>query len=77
MLTAVIANPVLPAMTAQDVGRDLYYGRAETVEIVGDEKNLRRIAWILKRVPDLFDVRFQRNALVVSRATIGAMAQAA
>lgn len=77
VLTAVVANSKLPAVTAQDVGRDLYYGRVEIVQIIGDEKILKRIAWILKQVPDLFEVRFQRDVLVVTRAASQALRQAA
>jgi hypothetical protein len=63
------ANPQLPSVTAQDVGREIYHGRHEVVRIVGDKNSLQKIAWIFQRVPDMFAVRFQHSSLIVRRAS--------
>jgi hypothetical protein len=63
------ANPQLPSVTAQDVGREIYHGRHEVVRIVGDKNSLQKIAWIFQRVPDMFAVRFQNSSLIVRRAS--------
>lgn len=67
MSKIVKANPKLSSVTAQDVGRDLYHGRQETVRIVGDRHALENIAWIFKRVPDLFTIQVRSNSLIVRR----------
>lgn len=63
----VVANMYFPAVTAQDVGREVYHGRHEMVRIVGDEGSLTKIAWIFQRVPDMFEVQRQTSVLIVRR----------
>jgi hypothetical protein len=65
----IVANIQFPAVTAQDVGREIYHGRHEMVRIIGDESSLRKIAWIFQRVPDMFEVQRQAYALTVRRGT--------
>jgi hypothetical protein len=65
MLMVIQANAALPAVTAQDVGRDLYHHRQKIVQIIGDPGALKKIAWIFQRVPDMFDIRFLNASLVV------------
>jgi hypothetical protein len=65
MLMVIQANAALPAVTAQDVGRELYHRRRQIVQIIGDPGALKKIAWIFQRVPDMFDVRFLDASLVV------------
>lgn len=69
MLMVMTANSKLPAMTAQDVGRELYHRRYDMVQIIGDEPTLERIAWIFQRVPDMFVIQFKYASLIVRRAT--------
>jgi hypothetical protein len=57
-----------PSIVAQNAGREVYHGRQDMVKIVGDEKSLKKIAWIFSRVPDMFDVQLRRSALIVRRA---------
>jgi hypothetical protein len=66
-IMVVVANIHLPAVTAQDVGREVYHGRHEVIRIVGDEGSLSRIAWIFQRVPDMFDVQRHAYELIVRR----------
>jgi hypothetical protein len=68
MFMVIVANQQLPSLTAQAVGRDLYHGRQDVVQIIGDKNCLRKIAWIFETVPDLFDAKFQNTSLVVRRA---------
>lgn len=63
----VVANMHFPAVTAQDVGREVYHGRHEMVRIIGDEGSLSKIAWIFERVPDMFEVQRQTSGLIVRR----------
>lgn len=63
----IIANMRFPAVTAQDVGREVYHGRQEAVRIVGDERSLSQIAWIFQRVPDMFEVQNYSTELIVRR----------
>ncbi len=65
----VAATAQLPALVAQDVGRELHYGRQDIVRIIGDQWTLKQIAWIFERVPDMFTVQRQLSALVVRRAS--------
>ncbi|HEX9922262.1 MAG TPA: hypothetical protein VGD99_06345 [Anaerolineae bacterium] len=65
MLMVIKANATLPAVTAQDVGRELYHHRQKFVQIIGDPGALKKIAWIFERVPDMFDIRFLNASLVV------------
>ena len=62
-----VANSKLPSVTAQDVGRELYHDRQDMVQIIGDAGALKKIAWIFKRVPDMFDVQFYQSSLIVRR----------
>ncbi|MBE7474819.1 MAG: hypothetical protein HS114_37275 [Anaerolineales bacterium] len=66
-MMVVIANMRFPAVTAQDVGREVYHGRQEAVCIVGDERSLSQIAWIFQRVPDMFEVQRYSTELIVRR----------
>ena len=63
----IVADMQFPAVTAQDVGREVYHGRHEAVCIIGDESSLSKIAWIFKRVPDMFEVQRQTSGLIVRR----------
>jgi hypothetical protein len=63
----VKANTHFPAITAQVVGREVYYGRHEVVCITGDKGSLSKIAWIFERVPDMFEVQRQTSGLIVRR----------
>jgi hypothetical protein len=69
MLMVMVANSQLPSVTAQDVGRELYHGRQDVVQIIGDEPSLKKVAWIFERVPDMFEVQCQYATLIVRRAT--------
>jgi hypothetical protein len=69
LLMVVTANMHFPAITAQDVGREVYHGRHEMVRIIGDERSLGLIAWIFQRVPDMFEVQHQTSGLVVRRGS--------
>ncbi len=62
------ANSKFPAITAQNVGREVWSNRQPVVRIIGDRQTLQRIAWIFQRVPDMFEVRFDYASLVVRRA---------
>ena len=64
------ANSHLPAVTAQDVGRELYHKRHDEVKILGTEDSLKRIAWILGRVDDMFKVQARPASLVVRRVSV-------
>ncbi|MCL4299296.1 MAG: hypothetical protein KJ077_26415 [Anaerolineae bacterium] len=66
-MMVVLANLHFPAITAQDVGREVYHGRHEMVRIIGDERSLGKIAWIFQRVPDMFEVQHQTSGLIVRR----------
>ena len=68
MLMVVRANSRLPSVTTQDVGRDLYHGRQDVVQIVGDRRTLENIAWIFQKVPDMFEIQFKSMSLIVRRA---------
>lgn len=68
MLKIVKANPLLPAITAQDVGRDLCHRRQDVVQIIGERPTLENIAWIFQRIPDMFTARFRDTSLIVCRA---------
>ncbi len=68
MLKIVKANPMLPAVTAQDVGRDLCQKRQDVVQIIGEKPTLDTIAWIFQRIPDMFTARFRDASLIVCRA---------
>ena len=63
----IVADMQFPAVTAQDVGREVYQGRQEAVRIIGDESSLSKIAWIFQRVPDMFEVQRQAHVLIVRR----------
>jgi hypothetical protein len=63
----IVASMQFPAVTAQDVGREIYHGRHETVRIIGDEGSLSKIAWIFQRVPDMFEVQRQAYGLTIRR----------
>ena len=63
----VTANTHFPAITAQVVGREVYYGRHEVVWIIGDKSSLSKIAWIFDQVPDMFEVQRQTSGLIVRR----------
>ncbi len=65
----VVANMHFPAVTAQDVGREIYHGRQEAVRIIGDEGSLSKIAWIFQRVPDMFVVQRHSSWLIVRRGS--------
>ena len=65
----VVANIYLPAVTAQDVGREIYHGRHDMVRIIGDEGSLSKIAWIFQRVPDMFEVQYLTSGLIVRRGS--------
>jgi hypothetical protein len=65
--TVVVADATFPAITAQNVGQDIYQGRQNKVRIIGDKHSLGKIAWIFRKVPDMFALRFQCSSLVVSR----------
>jgi hypothetical protein len=67
MLMVIKANPKLPAITAQNVGRELYYGRQTVVQIIGDKETLENIAWILEDALDMLDLQFQHCSLIVRR----------
>jgi hypothetical protein len=77
MLMVIKANPKLPAMTAQDVGRELYHRRYDVVQIIGDKHTLERIAWVFRRVPDMFALQFKYTSLIVRRAAAQADLQKA
>lgn len=64
--TLVLADENFPAIVAQNVGRDICYGRQEVVRIVGDKRSLEKIAWIFQKVPDMFTIQLQRTSLVVT-----------
>ena len=64
--TVVVADENYPAIVAQNVGRDICYGRQDVVRIVGDKRSLEKIAWIFQKVPDMFTIQFQQASLVVS-----------
>jgi hypothetical protein len=66
---AIVADANFPAITAQNVGREIYHGRQDVVRIVGDKRTLGKIAWIFQKVPDLFTIRLQCASLVVVRAS--------
>ncbi len=68
MLLVLRANRLLPALTAQNVGRELYHQRYNVVQIIGARPTLQKIAWIFARASDMFDIRFQYDSLVVRRA---------
>ena len=68
MKAIIKANPYFPAVTALDVGRDLYHRRHDVMQIIGDRNSLSKIAWILDRVTDMFDVQSHSNSLIVRRA---------
>jgi hypothetical protein len=65
VLRVMQANPILPAVTAQDAGRELIHQRLKVVQIMGDPDTLKKIAWIFQRVPDLFDLQCLDSSLVV------------
>ncbi len=63
----IVANSNFPAVTAQNVGREVYHGRQEAICIVGDEGSLNQIVWIFQRVPDMFELQRQTSRLIVRR----------
>jgi hypothetical protein len=68
MLKVVVADKRLPSVTAQNVGRELYHRRQDIVQIIGEERCLKKIAWIFQRVPDMFDIQLQKGSLIARRA---------
>jgi phosphohistidine phosphatase SixA len=68
MLLIIKANEKLPALTCQDVGRELYHKRYNVVQIIGHTPTLRKIAWIFAKVSDMFDLQFQYASIIVRRA---------
>jgi hypothetical protein len=64
----VRATPQFPSILAQNIGRELYHGRQDVVQIVGDKNSLRHIAWIFKKVPDMFELQCENSSLLVRRA---------
>lgn len=68
LLKVMVANNRLPSVTAQNAGRELYHRRQEMVQIIGQERCLKKIAWIFQRVPDMFEVQRQPGSLIVRRA---------
>ena len=62
-----VANPRLPSVTAQNVGRDLYHKRQDVAQIIGDEHSLKAIVWIFQRVPDMFDIQFYPTFIIIRR----------
>jgi hypothetical protein len=68
MLLVVKANENLPALTCQDVGRELYHKRYDVAQIIGPSHTLQKIAWIFERASDMFELQFQYASLVVRRA---------
>ena len=67
MWMVVIANSKYPSITAQNIGRELYHGREEMVQIIGNKHTLKAIAWIFAKVPDMFEIQFKSASLIVSR----------
>jgi hypothetical protein len=70
VLRVMQANTILPAVTAQDAGRELIHHRLKVVQIMGDPVTLKKIAWIFQRVPDLFDLQCLDSSLVVRLPTV-------
>lgn len=66
-MLVVQATSRFPSILAQNVGRELYYGRQDVVQIVGDKTSLRNIAWIFKKVPDMFEIQCENSSLLVRR----------
>jgi len=62
-----MANDRLPSLTAQYVGREIYHGRQDIVRVIGDQHTLEKIAWIFRRVPDMFEVVCGSSSLLVRR----------
>lgn len=67
-ILTIVVNEQLPAVTAQDAGREVYHGRQESVQIIGDEVSSKQIAWIFSTVPDLFEIQLNCSSLIVRRA---------
>jgi hypothetical protein len=68
MLLVVKADDKFPALTCQDVGREVYHQRYSVAQIIGHKQTLRKIAWIFSKVPDMFNLRFRDASLIVRRA---------
>lgn len=62
----VMADENFPAIVAQNVGREIFHGRQDVIRILGDKRSLEKIAWILQKAPDMFNIQFQHASLVVS-----------
>ena len=71
-MLVIQATPRFPSILAQNVGRELYHGRQDVVQIVGDQTSLRNIAWIFKKVPDMFEIQCENSSLLVRRTELRA-----
>jgi hypothetical protein len=66
----ILASDKLPSITAQHVGRELYHCRQDVVRIIGSKRVLETIAWIFKKVPDMFETQFTFPFLLVVRRAV-------
>jgi hypothetical protein len=64
----VKADPKLPALIAQNVGCEVYHGRQDAVQIIGDKATLEKITWLFQQAPDMFTIQFKSASLIVRRA---------